>query len=69
MDLEVRKCECPTCDQIFYEWEEAELDECPHCNASFNIDRQPNVIGTMAVVVELDLTTGKVSVPFVGLNP
>lgn len=65
MVLEVRKCECPTCDQIFYEWEEAEMDECPHCNASFNIDRQPNVIKNQIVVVELDLMTGVVSVPVI----
>lgn len=69
MDLVVNKCECLICNEVFYEWEDAELDECPHCNASLDADKSANVIGEMSVVIELDVTTGKVSVPFVGLNP
>lgn len=68
MQLQVCKCECNTCDGQYYEWEDAPLDECPHCGADLDspyLDglKPANVIQRQLVVVELDLMTGAVSIP------
>ena len=67
MHLKINKSECASCGNIFYEWDDSLLEECPHCKSDLSKDKSANVIGSQIVEAELDLITGRISIA--GNNP
>jgi len=62
MLLKVNKSECASCGNIFYEWDDSLLEQCPHCGVDLLKDKSANVIGSKFVDVELDLISGNAKI-------
>lgn len=58
MQLTVFLTACPACDRVFYEFENAELDECPYCGAG---TKGANIERSEIVEFAIDHKTGLIS--------
>ncbi|USK43741.1 hypothetical protein [Cytobacillus oceanisediminis] len=59
--IEVDMTFCESCQQTFFEFQDYELQECPHCKADLTKGKF-NVETTLCMELEVDFKTGKLIV-------
>jgi hypothetical protein len=57
--IEVDKSRCGFCREVFYEFRDYELDQCPHCLSVLSGTMSCDVEETLEIEVEVDYKTGK----------
>lgn len=62
MQLKICECECSFCGNVFYEWEDSCMEECPHCEADLSCVNSVHVVETQIVAVDLDVFSGRVKI-------